>query len=347
MRGVALALVVVLAACGSRSDTAHDRVLYVRHEGADMMVWVRGNVASGRLLVVVHGGPGGESTTYAEDLHPLEAELAVAYWDQRASGASRGTFPASRYTYPQFGEDLGAVVRALEFAYAPRDVFVMGHSFGVEVGTEFLVAGDNQDRITGWIPVNGTFSVTAHVDGLCDHITERVTEIEANPDAYALPEEDLATIRGWRAECVVAPFTQPLDRAVLDTVWDRSLALPLFPVEAQPYDPFYPPWWTSPVSARAQAVNDRLVFPPMDDAYLDFERGDDLGQVTLPTLLLWGRHDNIIPRLVGERYHAALGTPDADKRLVLFDHSYHSPMYEEQGRFLDEVRAFVGAYAGE
>lgn len=344
---VVLLVSMVTAACGSRSETAHDRVLYVRHEGADMMTWVRGNVASGTMLIVVHGGPGGESTTYIEDLHSLEADYGVVYWDQRASGASRGTFSYDRYAYPQFGDDLKAVVEAIRFAYAPDDLFVMGHSFGVEVGTEFVVAGNNQDLISGWIPVNGTFSVTAHVDGLCWYITERVTEIETHRGDYEdVDDGSLETWSTWRDDCAGPPATQPLDRDRLDTTWDRSLTLPMFPIEEQPYDPLYPAWWTSPYSARTEAVNGAMVYYPMDAAYLDFERGDDLADVTLPVQLMWGRHDNIIPLPIGQRYHDLLGTPDEDKQLIVFDQAYHSPMYEEQGPFLEALRAFLEAYSG-
>jgi len=333
---------VALAACGSRSETEHDRVIYVRHDGADMMVWVRGNVASDVMLVVVHGGPGGESTTYIEDLHSLEADYAIAYWDQRASGASRGQFAYDRFAYPQFGADLRAVVDALDFAYAPEDVFVMGHSFGVEVGTEFVVAGDNQDRISGWMPVNGTHSIAAHGNAACWYIRTRVDEIEAHPDSYDTSELD--TWRSWRSACEGSPFSMPIDRPAFDEVWERSLSLPVLPLEAQPYDPLYPDAYTSPYSGRLGAKNDWIVYTPMNAAYTDYDRSAELADVTLPVQLMWGAWDNIIPLPVGEAYHDLLGTPEADKRLVVFDQAYHSPMYDQQTEFLEQTRVFLETY---
>ncbi len=344
-----LALLLGLAACGSRDPAATDRVVYVRHDGADMMVWIRGNVASGRLLVVVHGGPGGESTVYVPELSALEGELAVAYWDQRGSGASRGAFPASTMTYEQFGADLDAVVRALDDLLAPTDLFVMGHSFGVEVGTEYLVGHELLPSVRGWLPVDGTHSVVAHANGLRAYVAEQADDIAARPEVYEeegylFTDDELELLATWRAEAD-EPAPTPLPREDLDLWWDRARAVPLRPVEEVDAEVTYPNGWMSPSSPRLSWKNEDVSYFPLDRAYIDFDRTEELGAVTLPVAALWGRWDPIIPVSIGYAYVAALGTPEADVSLTVFPNAYHSPMIEEQQPFLEAVRAFVARYA--
>lgn len=62
-----------------------------------------------------------------------------------------------------------------------------------------------------------------------------------------------------------------------------------------------------------------------------------LPQVTLPTLLCWGRHSALSPLAAGE--FIAQAQPDA--RLVVFEESGHCPFLEEPARFHDEVARFI------
>lgn len=57
----------------------------------------------------------------------------------------------------------------------------------------------------------------------------------------------------------------------------------------------------------------------------------------VPTLVIWGRHDDIVPLQVGQRLAAAL--PDA--RLVVIDDSGHAPQEERPAETLTAIRAFL------
>lgn len=62
-----------------------------------------------------------------------------------------------------------------------------------------------------------------------------------------------------------------------------------------------------------------------------------LPQVTIPTLLCWGRHSALSAMEAGE--FVAHTRPNA--RLVVFEESGHSPFLEEPERFHDEVARFI------
>ena len=62
-----------------------------------------------------------------------------------------------------------------------------------------------------------------------------------------------------------------------------------------------------------------------------------LPQVTLPTLLCWGRHRALSPLATGE--FIARAQPNA--HLVVFEESGHFPFLEEPARFYEEVTQFI------
>jgi pimeloyl-ACP methyl ester carboxylesterase len=104
-----------------------------------------------------------------------------------------------------------------------------------------------------------------------------------------------------------------------------------------------------------------LVTPELVQAYLDRLRIEGTGyafygltapapagdavvleKIEVPTLVVWGAHDNLISPESGRR--AAARLPHAD--FVLFDHSGHLPMEEEPGAFLGAVLPFLERHRG-
>ncbi len=63
-----------------------------------------------------------------------------------------------------------------------------------------------------------------------------------------------------------------------------------------------------------------------------------LEAVKLPTLLIWGDRDAIIPRSVGESYRASI----PGSKLVVVPNSGHRPEIENRDAFLAELQGFLG-----
>lgn len=76
-------------------------------------------------------------------------------------------------------------------------------------------------------------------------------------------------------------------------------------------------------------------------ALTDYAIRDRLPRITVPTLILWGEDDRLVPATDAWRFQRLLGGPT---RLVLFEDTGHSPMLERPSRFNEVLAAFV---AGE
>jgi pimeloyl-ACP methyl ester carboxylesterase len=61
-------------------------------------------------------------------------------------------------------------------------------------------------------------------------------------------------------------------------------------------------------------------------------------ELKLPTLILWGGRDRLVPPDTGERFHHDI----AGSRIVMFDELGHVPHEEDPGQTVAAVREFLG-----
>ena len=65
--------------------------------------------------------------------------------------------------------------------------------------------------------------------------------------------------------------------------------------------------------------------------------GDKLHQIKSPTLLIWGKEDNVTPAFVGEKFNELI----EGSKLVLVDKCGHAPMMEKPQEFNTILHAFL------
>lgn len=65
--------------------------------------------------------------------------------------------------------------------------------------------------------------------------------------------------------------------------------------------------------------------------------GERLHMISQPTLLLWGRQDNVTPPMVADEFHELI----RDTRLVWLEECGHAPMIEHPEPFAKELRVFL------
>jgi pimeloyl-ACP methyl ester carboxylesterase len=107
---------------------------------------------------------------------------------------------------------------------------------------------------------------------------------------------------------------------------------------------FYDTSWLTEETLQ-KAFTDKLakhdsytVHSILTNATLPAERLDErLGNIHVPTLVVWGKEDTLLPIASGERY--AAGIPGA--KLVSFEHCGHVPPIEKTREFLSAVEGFL------
>lgn len=320
----------LLSACGGIS--AEGDYYFVRSGEADLPVWVRGNVESGTFLVFLHGGPGYSAmgNPGAPAFNELEKRYAVVYWDQRASGSSQGNVDPSTLTMEQFVEDTDRVLETLALRYSPRAVFLVGHSWGGALGTAYLLDPARQAKVRGWVEIDGSHDVVEGYrlsrERMLEYIDARLAEGVEEP---------------WRK---ARDFYEATDRLSTDNILTHTSYVGMaggysyrneVANERSPDELIF----ASPSNTLAWGHNE-VATPMQFDFYgLSFTR--DMERLTLPSLVMWGRHDGILPVGLAQQAYEALGTPGDLKRLVIFEESAHSPQDDEPTRFATELSSFI------
>jgi pimeloyl-ACP methyl ester carboxylesterase len=69
--------------------------------------------------------------------------------------------------------------------------------------------------------------------------------------------------------------------------------------------------------------------------------GEELGHIKVPTLLIWGKNDNVTPPFVGEEFHKLI--PNSE--LAFIDKCGHAPMMEVPQTFNEILEKFLIAQA--
>jgi proline iminopeptidase len=318
---------------------------FVRSDGADLPVWVRGNTASGVFIILLPGGPG-TSGVYlypkSEGWQALEKDYAVVYHDQRGSGASQGNVPASSITLEQFLVDNERLLQVLRARYPMKKLILAGHSWGGMLGTAYLA--QHPQGIDGWIEIDGAHNVKKGDAAAVTWVKSRAAELIAAGQDVGFWQDAL----GWYdAHPVITNETlnqhSIFGNRALDKSWiDESRA-------PDPYSAdriFFS-------ASDGLALLTQLAFrqypratpdsawgdTPLTRVYHDIDLTPQMKAITLPSLVLWGAHDPVLPPELADDALQALGCDD--KQQVLFARSGHNPFDEEPQAFAAAVHAFV------
>jgi len=322
-------------------STNHNEVFYVRTHGADMPVHLHGNTASGAIVIMVHGGPGGNGLEYrtGEYYKMLEKEFGIAYWDQRGQGNAHGHYPADEVTIATMVEDLRAVVRVIKHRFGDDyAVFIMGHSWGGTLGTAYMLHEDYQYAVDGWIEVDGAHDIPLlnkeAIKMFIDIGTREIlrgnnvskwTEIVrfalgVDTNYISFDEGDQINEYAFQAEEMLEEV-YPIGYSGISGFSYAFL---------QPTNPL--------TSAISGIITDNLLYEEVETTSLT----EELNAITIPCLFLWGKYDFVVPPYLGESAYDRVSSPD--KKLVIFDHSGHSPMDNEPEPFANEVIQFVNSH---
>ena len=98
----------------------------------------------------------------------------------------------------------------------------------------------------------------------------------------------------------------------------------------------------SPSNTFAELSNGPFSQKGMDATQINLTA--EMARIKVPVLLLWGRHDGILPVALASRSYDAFGTPPAEKELVIFEDSAHLPQVEEPDTWLAAVTSFINSH---
>ena len=273
-------------------------------------------------LLLLHGGPGATHEYFeACDSFLPAAGIEYYYYDQLGSAWSDQPDEPELWTIPRFVDEVEQVRVALGL---DRDNFyLLGHSWGGLLAIEYALA--HQEHLKGLVISNMMSSGPAY-----NAYAERVL-------MPAMDQGVLAEIKGYEASGTTD------DQRYMELLNEHHY---VHHVLRRPLDE-----WPDPVNRAFAAINQSIYVPMQGPSELGaggvlmrWDRTEDLGRITVPTLVIGAEHDTMDPdwmrMMVGRLPHGShLHCPNGS----------HMAMYDDQAIYfaglIDFIRSVDGAAA--
>ena len=305
----------------------------IRAGGQDQAVMIRGHSTGNPVLLFLAGGPGGTEIGTMRNLGAgLEEDFVVATWDQRGAGKSAGARePVEDLTLERIVADTIEIADHLRRRFGEERIYLVGNSWGTLVGV--LAVQRSPERFHAYVGTGQMVSV-------------RETDRMFWEDTIAWAERTGDTGLADRLRAAGEPpyerlwLYEPISAHERD--WNVYPDLDGSRDQAEMSSNLFVREYSLMEQLRAMgAFLDAfsVLYPQIQD--LDLRR--DVPALQVPVFLVHGRHEARGRDVVAREWFAALSAPV--KRLVLFDHSGHKPLFEEPERFR-AVMADVVAHVG-
>jgi proline iminopeptidase len=297
-----------------------DRRIPISTPSGDFTVWTRTLGANPRCrLLLLHGGPGA-TYEYFESLGPAlaDAGIEVIYYDQLGSFSSDQPDDPSLWNLPRFIDEVEQVRVALQLDR--DDFFLLGHSWGGLLGIEYAL--QHGEHLKGLIVSNMMSSIPEYNRYARDVIMPtidpvalaRIQELEAAED-FANPEyESLLMAHHYVYRVLRAPEDQ----------WPEPVVRSFAHLNPQVYVPMQGP---SELGASG--------------ALVEWDRFDDLAQISVPTLVIGAEHDTMDPA-----HMRAMAARFPNGRYLHCPEGAHMAMWDDAEHYVPGLLDFLNDVAG-
>lgn len=328
-----LNMLISLTACSHYDDENAEPIFFIENRDAIMPVWVRGNPDSDTYLLILHGGPGMGSFIMLNGFAELEKSYKCIYWDQRGAGSSLGNPSEESFTIEQHVEDLELLVKILEAKYSIGSLFLVGHSWGGALGTAYLLNENNQEHITGWIDIAGGHNTKR------GHRLSREMVID-----YAKSQVDSDNDRRYWKKALEWYDENSSFNGDNFLQHDRHTVKANGVFADQDSKPDKKEIFSgSPYSVMTGYLN--CAHSVRNTNFFDIDMSKEMQTITVPSLIIWGKKDMVMPPILAEEAYESLGTPRENIEPILYlENSAHYPFDEERALFTAGVEQFVNKY---
>jgi proline-specific peptidase len=270
-------------------------------------IWYRCVGRGGIPLLLLHGGPGA-GHDYLEPLEALAADRTVVFYDQLGCGRSDQPDDPSLWRLERFVAEVGRVREALGL----ERIHLFGQSWGGWLGIEYMLSH----------PRGVVSLVLASTSASIPQFVAEAARLKA-----ALPPDVYRTLQRHEA---VGDLRHPAYEAAVAEFYRRHVCR---------LDPWPDCLRRTGRNMEGNAVYETMAGPnefTVVGHLKDWDRSDRLGEITVPTLITVGRHDEITPACA-----ETLRRGIAQAELRLFPDSSHTAHLEETDAYLRVVREFL------
>ncbi len=302
-----------------RSDSISGgvRMIPITSPKGTFNVWTKriGNNPTLKVLLL-HGGPGATHDYFEafDSFFPGE-EIEYYYYDQLGSGRSENPADPDFWDLDRFVDEVEQVRKAL--GLGPDNFVLLGHSWGGVLAIEYALA--HQDKLKAVVISNMMSSAPAY-NKYADEVLSPL-----------MNQDDLKEIRALEA---ASDFANPRYEELLVRSYYVDHILRLDPSE-----------WPEPVAFAFANINHDLYrtmqgpseLGMWDEAKLaNWDRTEDLKDITIPALVLGGRFDTMDPEFL-----VSMAKRMPQGQSFTCEKGSHMALYDDQDAYFGALISFL------
>lgn len=313
-------------------DGSISEKLFLEVNGTTLGMFLMATDKTKPVLLFLGGGPG-LPEYFLENEYPtgLEEEFVVCYLEYRGTSLSFDSkMDAETMTTEQYIDDVTAVSNYLRERFKQEKIYVMGHSFGTYIGLKTVQL--YPELYHAYIAMSQICNQRESEYFAYDYMLEQyklagnekmVKKFEAHPvrksdEAYetyftsmlrdtAMHELGVGTVRNMKS--VLTGIFFPMLRC---TVYSPTERINI--------------WRGKAFAQKTQVAKDAR----------NFNAFEEIKEIEVPIYFLSGKYDYTCCYSLQKEYYAQLHAPV--KEFYTFEHSAHSPLFEETGKGIEILR---------
>ena len=317
------------------------KLFHLDINGAQIPVMIRGNTEARIFILHIEGGPGSSSLdgAYANVLkwkEQIEPSYAAVYYDQRGMGNAQGMINPEDFTLAQFVEDLHTVVSFIRHQYENPKIYLVGNSWGGFLGAKYLLTGDYQTSISGWISLTG--AITYDFDERWQYRRQFLHDLAEQRLIQQDNTVKWTEVLAWISENPV--IRDSAQKAQIRAFWEGEI--PEKGGESIAFDDLMGALFASPLNLHAYLLaNNNLVGDKLFEDVAGISLLKELDKISIPSLYISGQYDtNITPQIATDAL-PLLGTPDSLKSHTIIPNGTHDTPYEYPEIMNQHILAFI------
>jgi proline-specific peptidase len=269
-------------------------------------VWYE-STGDGPVILLLHGGPGAPSDYLVPLMDLANYGYRVVRYDQLGSRRSDKPDDPSLWSVARFVDEVETVRRELGLG----EIHLIGQSWGSFLALEYAL--HHQRNLRSLVLYSGAASTAQCIEGM-------------NTLRALLPAESVAALSRHEA---TGETSHPEYLAAIAELYRRHLCRiePFPPLMQESMDNMALPVYTTMWGPNEFTCTGNL---------FAWERRNRLHEIAVPTLILCGRYDEVVPAC-SETMHN--GIPGSE--LVIFENRSHSAHFEEPDAFFPVLRSFL------
>lgn len=307
-------------------ELAISELIKVELNGMEQWISVRGENKNNPVILFLAGGPGGSQLgAVRRNLAALEENFTIINWEQPGSGKSYNSVDTENLNVNRYIEDGIAITDYIKENFNQEKIYIMGESWGSALGI-FLV----NERPEDYYAFIGTGQMVAfeETEKICYESALKIAKSKGDEkQVNKLKEIGQPPYYGKNMALRTATYLQYLSKEMVNN--------------PEIHNPGYNT--LEDLSSVEYGIVDQLnffrgmlrTFSKVYPELYTVDLRNDFTNLETPIYIIHGKYDLNAPVHLVEDYYELLDAPE--KKMVIFEHSGHSPWINENELFCQKT----------